>query len=128
MQTLTVQRYKPGEGLTKHRDGPKQKPFVVGVTLCHDQNYLRKLRFRMLTNPSVKYDLHTPHASVYVFHGDAYKDWTHESVPSKTQNALVYSLTFRNRTIRTSSYETAPFFNPFQPIGNTSVDTSVDNA
>lgn len=113
MQTLTVQRYKPGEGLSKHRDGPKAKPFVVGVTLCHDQAYIRKLRFRQVCNPDIKYDLLTPHASVYVFHGDAYNSWTHESVKSKKQKQLVYSLTFRTRTIRTSSYETTSSFSPF---------------
>ena len=41
----------------------------------------------------------TPPRSVYYFWGRGYTDWTHESVPSKRQVGVVYSLTFRPKRV-----------------------------
>lgn len=108
METLTVQRYRPGEGLGAHRDPARPDPLVVGVTLCADTNYLRTLRFRPV-NGAGFFDVPTPSGSVYTFHGDAYNEWKHESVPSQKQRSNVYSLTYREQAPpgpRTSAYAT----------------------
>lgn len=116
-ETLTVQRYKPGEGLGKHRDGPKVDPFVVGLTLCVAPSQdRRKLRFRAYGASYLRHDLVTAHGSVYTFHGDAYTNWTHESVASKRQKNNVYSLTFRNTTARVPSYIVNSRFSPYAPV------------
>jgi len=94
LETLTVQRYKVGEGLGKHRDPPRHNPFVLGITLCVKKDDTRKIVFRHIQNKT-KHELVTGDGNVYTFCGDAYTDWTHESAKSKKQKDTIYSLTFR---------------------------------
>jgi hypothetical protein len=57
------------------------------------------MRFRAAANKSNKRDLVTPPRSAYFFFDRGYTAWTHESVASKRQVGVVYSLTFRPKRI-----------------------------
>jgi hypothetical protein len=49
----------------------------------------------MKGNKKQIHDVETRANSVYVFFGEAYYEWKHESVGSMKQKGTVYSLTFR---------------------------------
>ena len=97
--SLVVNRYYPGEGIGAHRDPPRLNPKVLGITLGTAQETTRTMRFRELKNKSNKKDLVTPPRSAYFFFDRGYREWTHESVPSKRQVGVVYSLTFRPKRV-----------------------------
>ena len=99
LDSLVVNRYFKGEGIGAHRDPPRQNPKVLGITLGTAQETTRTMRFRELKNKSNKVDVVTPPRSAYYFWDRGYTDWTHESVPSKRQVGVVYSLTFRPKRI-----------------------------
>ena len=99
LDSLVVNRYFKGEGIGAHRDPPRQNPKVLGLTLGTAQETTRTMRFRELKNKSNKVDIVTPPRSVYYFWGRGYTDFTHESVASKRQVGVVYSLTFRPKRI-----------------------------
>ena len=99
LDSLVVNRYFPGEGIGAHRDPPRRNPKVLGLTLGTAQETTRTMRFRKVSDKSHKVDIVTPPRSVYYFWDRGYTDWTHESVPSKRQVGVVYSLTFRPKRI-----------------------------
>ena len=99
LDSLVVNRYFPGEGIGAHRDPPRRNPKVLGLTLGTAQETTRTMRFRKVGDRSHKLDIVTPPRSVYYFWDRGYTDYTHESVPSKRQVGVVYSLTFRPKRI-----------------------------
>ena len=99
LDSLVVNRYFPGEGIGAHRDPPRQNPKVLGITLGTAQETTRTMRYRKVGDRSHKVDVVTPLRSAYYFWGRSYTDWTHESVPSKRQVGVVYSLTFRPKRV-----------------------------
>ena len=99
LDSLVVNRYFKGEGIGAHRDPPRQNPKVLGITLGTAQETTRTMRFRELKNKSNKKDLVTPPRSAYFFYDRGYTDWTHESVASKRQVGVVYSLSFRPKRV-----------------------------
>jgi len=99
LDSLVVNRYFPGEGIGAHRDPPRRNPKVIGITLGTAQETIRTMRFRKLSDKSIKKDLVTPLRSAYFFFDRGYTDWMHESVSSKRQVGVVYSLTFRPKRV-----------------------------
>jgi alkylated DNA repair dioxygenase AlkB len=95
LQTVTIMKYVPGDGLGKHKDTPRVNPFVLGVTICRDSEATRTMRWR--DSAKQKYDMVTPAGSAYYFFGDAFDNWTHESLPSRKHKCVMYSLTFRRK-------------------------------
>jgi alkylated DNA repair dioxygenase AlkB len=94
-ETLVINRYNIGEKCGAHHDPPRENPLVIGITIQNS----RTMRWRKDTNKSVKYDILTEPRSVYCFWGDAFNCWTHESVASKKQKGVVFSLTFRKERV-----------------------------
>ena len=99
LDSLVVNRYFPGEGIGAHRDPPRRNPKVLGLTLGTAQETTRTMRFRKVGDRSHKVDIVTPPRSAYYFWDRGYTDWTHESVPSKRQVGVVFSLSFRPKRI-----------------------------
>ena len=99
LDSLVVNRYFPGEGIGAHRDPPRRNPKVLGLTLGTAQETTRTMRYRKVGDKSHKVDIVTPPRSVYYFWDRGYTDYTHESVPSKRQVGVVFSLTFRPKRI-----------------------------
>lgn len=99
LDSLVVNRYFTGEGIGAHRDPPRRNPKVLGLTLGTAQETTRTMRYRKVGDRSHKVDIVTPPRSVYYFWDRGYTDYTHESVPSKRQVGVVYSLTFRPKRI-----------------------------
>tara|TARA_X000001036_G_scaffold130883_2_gene123749 strand:- start:3063 stop:3641 length:579 start_codon:yes stop_codon:yes gene_type:complete len=95
LDTLILNLYDPGDSVAAHCDPPRQDPAVMGITFCEATSTARKMRFRFRKDKKRKHDVLTADRSAYLFFGDAYTDWTHESVGSKLQKGRVLSLTFR---------------------------------
>lgn len=99
LDTVVINRYSPGQKCGSHRDNPRKDPFVLGVTLGSRPETSRKMRFRKVSNHLIRHDIQTAARSAYCFWGKAYTDWKHESVASKRQVGIVYSLTFRSKRL-----------------------------
>lgn len=99
LETLIINHYDPGDSVGRHRDPTRPNPAVLGVTFCEDVSTSRKMRFRPVGDKKRMHDVATSDGSAYSFWGDAYSDWTHESVGSKRQRGVVASATFRARRI-----------------------------
>ena len=93
--TLVVNRYNSEKGVAPHKDPPRWRPIVVGVTLRTDAFGVRS-RMRFHADTGEKCEIVTPHRSVYYFYKSGYTDAKHERRPSpKAQKDTIYSLTFR---------------------------------
>jgi len=92
-ETLVLNKYDIGDKCGAHHDPPRAEPLVIGITIGNS----RKMRWRKDTNILTKYDIVTEPRSLYAFWGDAFNSWTHESVASKKQKGVVYSLSFRKK-------------------------------
>jgi len=90
-ETLVINKYNIGDKCGAHHDPPRENPLVIGITIGNS----RKMRWRNDKNKNIKYDIITEPRSLYAFWGDAFNNWTHESVASKKQKGTLYSLTFR---------------------------------
>lgn len=95
IDTLVLNRYHKGKGVSAHRDPSKWVPLVVGVTLYDDPfGPLSAMRFAEGRESLI---VPTPHGSAYVFHGRAYTKATHARKKcAARQKGNVYSLTFRS--------------------------------
>ena len=89
-ETLTLSRYKIGEGRGMHYDPPRASPFVLGITIAAN---------RVMTwtrdKPKQRQKLDTKARSAYVMTGDSFTKWKHGHEKTKKQPKIVYSLTFR---------------------------------
>ena len=95
-ETLVLNKYEIGDKCGAHHDPPREQPLVIGITIGNT----RKMRWRKDTNKLIKYDIVTEPRSLYAFWGDAFNSWTHESVASKKQKGVVYSLSFRKNRFK----------------------------
>ena len=95
-ETLVFNKYEVGDKCGAHHDPPREEPLVIGITIGNT----RKMRWRKDSNKLIKYDIVTEPRSLYAFWGDAFNSWTHESVASKKQIGVVYSLSFRNKRFK----------------------------
>ena len=100
LDNLIINRYFPGDKCGAHFDPPRKDPFVFGLTLGSLPETKRTMRWRYLKQ---KYDIITNPRSLYIFYGDAFNNWKHESVASKKQIGTIYSLTFRKHRNETIS-------------------------
>jgi len=94
---VTINRYRKGAKLAAHKDPQEFKnAIVIGLTLCRKQETIRKMRFTQKEGDKKHtHDIETSANSVYIFFGDAYYEWKHESVGNMKQKGTVYSLSFR---------------------------------
>ena len=95
LNTLILNLYEPGDSIAAHCDPPRKDAAVLGITFCEVPSTARKMRFRFRKDKKRKHDVLTADRSAYLFFGDAYSEWTHESVGSKLQKGRILSATFR---------------------------------
>ena len=93
--TCILNLYDPGDGIAPHNDPGRQNAVVLGITLCEIPTTTRKMRFRKVKDKTKKHTVVTRDCSAYLFWGDGYYDWQHESVKSKLQTGRVLSASFR---------------------------------
>ena len=94
---VTINRYKPGMKLPAHKDFQEyDDAVVIGLTLCVNRDSTRRMRFSLNENGQKNtHDILTRSLSAYFFFKDAYYEWKHESLGSKKQKGIIYSLSFR---------------------------------
>ena len=96
---VTINRYRKGRRLGAHKDPLEFKnAIVIGLTLCRrqDSDTIRKMRFTQKEGDKKHtHDVETSANSIYVFFGNAYYAWKHESVGIMKQKGTVYSLSIR---------------------------------
>lgn len=97
VETCILNCYDPGDGVAPHHDPPRQKAAVIGVTFCEQPSTVRKMRFTKAKDKTKKHTVITHDCSAYVFFGDGYSEWKHESVKSKLQKGRVLSASFRRK-------------------------------
>ena len=94
---VTINRYTPGMKLPAHKDFQKfDNAVVIGLTLCVNRDSTRRMRFSLSENGQKhNHDVLTRSLSGYFSFKDVYYKWKHESLGSKKQKGIIYSLTFR---------------------------------
>lgn len=98
IDTVVVNRYAKKRGVGPHHDPVEMwKPIVLGVTLYED--IYGRVSFMQFASDNLieRFDIPTPHRSVYVFYGAAYTNATHSRKQGKSdQKGMIYSFTFRS--------------------------------
>jgi alkylated DNA repair dioxygenase AlkB len=97
--TCILNMYDPGDGIAPHNDPARRNPMVLGVTMCEVATTTRKMRFHKCKDKTKKHTVITRDCSAYLFWGDGYSDWKHESVKSKLQRGRVLSASFRAKRV-----------------------------
>lgn len=99
LNNMILNLYDPGDSIAPHQDPPRQNPAVLGITFCENADTSRTMRFTKVDDKSRKHPIITHDGSVYLFWGDAYSHWKHESMGSKRQKGRVLSATFRAQRV-----------------------------
>ena len=99
LDNMILNVYDPGDSIAAHRDPPRQDPAILGVTFCENANTIRTMRFSNVSDKKKKHPIVTHDCSAYLFWGDAYTDWKHESVKNTRQTGRILSATFRAKRV-----------------------------
>ena len=99
LDNMILNLYDPGDSIGAHQDPPRQDPAILGITFCENADTTRTMRFTKVSDKKKKHTIITHDCSAYLFWGDAYTDWKHESMKVPRQQGRILSATFRAKRV-----------------------------